>query len=146
MPAVIAFARRLPVGLLLAIFSACALPPPLPGQANGIYRLDYSGVYGTGRVDLQLAGGHVAGLGIGGPGPVFGGHYSWTPDRRLLRLQLRIHLPPLRQLVGDVAVVGAARQMMVAFDFSPDLDAGESWPVSLATQYGPIEGRFQRLE
>lgn len=134
--------------LLLAglIPAACAAPAPLPDQAAGLYRLDYSGVYGTGRIDLHLAGGRVAGLGAGGPGPAFGGHYAWARDRHLLRLALLIHLPPLRQQIGDVAVVGAAREMAVSFDFPPDLAAGGSWPITLATPYGPVEGRFQRLD
>lgn len=119
------------------------MPPPT--QAAGSYRLDYSGVYGTGRIDMTLQDGKVNGLNPRGPGPSYQGSYRQARDPRHVQIDLVAYLPPTRQVIGDVIILGTARQVPVRLEFPVDLDIGGRWPVHIETQAGPITGEITRL-
>jgi hypothetical protein len=134
--------RALLLGLLLA---GCGGDerPEFPANAAGNYRLDYSGVYGVGQVDLQLLAGKVSGFNLQGAGPSYRGFYRG--DGRMVTLDLIAHLPPAQQTVGGVVVTSTARDVMVQFSFPADLATGARWPIKIETQEGPITGTLSRL-
>jgi hypothetical protein len=133
--------RALLIGLLLA---ACA-GRPLPPKAEGSYQLDYAGVYGTGRIALALQDGKVSGLNSSGAGPSYRGFYRQASDPRQVQLDLIAHLPPTRQIIDGVTVIGTARDVLVRFAFPAGLSAGQRWPVRIETQAGRITGEITRL-
>jgi hypothetical protein len=134
--------RTLLMGLLLA---ACAERPAIPPTAEGGYQLDYAGVYGTGRIALVLHAGKVNGLNAQGAGPSYRGFYRQAKDPRQIELDLIAHLPPIRQIIDGVAVIGTARDIRVQFAFPADLGIGQYWPVRIETQAGRITGEITRL-
>ena len=70
---------------VILLLAACAgREPSFPAEAAGRYQLDYSGVYGVGRVALLLLDGQVRGLGAGAGGITYQGFYRWAPDGRLV--------------------------------------------------------------
>lgn len=129
------------------LLAACASEntPVFPSTAAGSYRLDYSGVYGVGQVDLQLSEGKVSGLNPKGGAITYRGFYRTARDVRFVTLDLIAHLPPVRQVVKNVAVVAAARDVAVRFDLPADLGAGGTWPVRIETQQGPVSGTVTRV-
>jgi hypothetical protein len=128
----------------LALIAACA-PVAAPINAAGNYRLDYSGVYGTGRIELMLQDGQVSGLNPHGAGLSYRGSYRQARDWRQVQIDLIAHLPPTRQILDGVAIVGTARELPVQFAFPADLDPGARWPVRIETQAGPITAEITRL-
>lgn len=132
--------------LLALMAGACARGGErqhFPAMAAGSYRLDYSGVYGVGRVDLLLADGKVSGLNAQGPGPSYRGAYRG--DGRMVQLDLVAHLPPSRQMIDGVVVINTAQDVPVRFEFPADLAVGARWPIEIATQVGLIKGEIARL-
>lgn len=141
------FAKIASNTLVLLLLAACAgREPSFPAQAAGRYQLDYSGVYGVGRVLLLLRDGQVSGLGAEAGGVTYRGFYRWAPDGRLAALDLIAHLPPFTSTVDGVRVVGTARDVQVRFDLPPDLGPGSRWPLRIETQHGPVSGTLTRLE
>jgi len=133
---------------LALLLSACAgrvADIPLPAQAAGSYRLDYSGVYGVGRVELQLREGRVSGLVPKAGAITYRGFYRTAADGRRMALDLIAYLPPVTQQVQGVAVVTTARDVLVQFELPPDLAPGHRWPVRIETQNGPVSGTVTRL-
>lgn len=130
-------------GLLLTM-AACA-PVPTPATAGGLYRLDYSGVYGVGRIDLALGDGQVSGLNPAGAGARYRGFYRPARDARQVLVDLIVHLPPIRQVIAGVSVIGTAREVPVQFAFPADLGTGQRWPIRIETQAGRITGEITRL-
>lgn len=128
--------------VVIALAAACTPAAP-PTHAAGLYRLDYSGVYGVGRVDLALADGQVSGL--SGAGPSYRGSYRQAKDPRQVQIDLIAHLPPTRQVVRGVSVIGTARDVPVQFDFPAGLGTGQRWPIRIETQVGGITGEITRL-
>lgn len=130
-------------GLLLAV-AACA-PVPTPPTVEGLYRLDYSGAYGVGRIDLALGDGQVAGLNPAGAGARYRGFYRPARDARQVLVDLIVCLPPTRQVVNGVSVIGTAQEVPVHFAFPADLGTGQRWPIRIETQTGRITGEVMRL-
>jgi hypothetical protein len=128
----------------LVLIAACAPVPP-PINAAGHYRLDYSGVYGAGRIELILQDGRVSGLNPRGTGPSYRGFYRLARDPRQVDIDLVAYLPPTRQILDGVAIVGTAREMPVQFAFPADLGRGARWPIRIETQAGPIRAEITRL-
>lgn len=134
--------------LVVLLLAACANPAsdiPFPAQAAGSYRLDYSGVYGVGRVDLLLRDGRVSGLAGTAGSITYRGFYRTAADGRRVALDLIAHLPPATQQVQGVTVVGTARDVLVQFDLPQDLTPGHRWPIHIETQNGPVSGTVTRL-
>jgi len=136
--------RALLIGLLLAGCTGHAAPP-FPATAQGSYQLDYAGVYGTGRIALALRDGKVSGLKPAGAGPSYRGLYRQAKDPRQVQIDLIVHLPPTRQIIGGVAVIGTGRDVLVPFAFPADLGPGQRWPIRIETQAGRITGEITRL-
>nr|WP_298683341.1 hypothetical protein [uncultured Dongia sp.] len=134
---------RLSFVLLLA---ACVTPATPPAEVAGSYRLDYSGVYGVGRVDLLLQDGQVSGLNPKAGAITYRGLYRTAKDGRNVTLDLIAHLPPVTQAVAGVAVVTTARDIPVRIDLPPDLAPGAHWLVRMETQSGPISAILTRLQ
>jgi hypothetical protein len=132
---------------VILLLAACAgREPSFPAEAAGRYQLDYSGVYGVGRVALLLQDGQVRGPGAGAGGITYQGFYRWAPDVRLVALDLIAHLPPFTSAVDGVRVVGTARDVPVQFELPPDLAPGARWPLRIGTQHGPVSGTLTRLD
>ena len=140
--------RRLLAAFCLALSACTTTPAPSaapPPAAEGLYRLDYSGVYGTGRVDLNLHDGKVGGLNPAGGAASYRGTYraGGMPDEILV--DLIVHLPPSRQVVAGVAIVGTAQDLPIRFSFPAHLGSNARWPIRIETVYGPISGQLARL-
>jgi hypothetical protein len=120
--------------------------PSIPADAAGQYRLDYSGVYGVGRVDLLLQGGKVSGLNPVAGAVSYRGFYRRDADGRWVWLDLVAHLPPVKQQLAGTAIIGTARDITVGFALPADLPPKGRWPVRLETQMGPVRGTVTRLE
>jgi hypothetical protein len=131
--------------LALAL-AACAAPLSAPSTVAGSYRLDYSGVYGVGRVDLLLRDGQVSGLNPKAGAIAYRGFYRTARNGRDVTLDLIAHLPPMTQAVAGVAVVSTARDVSVQVNLPPDLAPGARWPVRIETQSGPVSGTLMRLD
>lgn len=141
------FAKFTSHAVILLLLAACAgREPSFPAQAAGRYQLDYSGVYGVGRVLLLLQDGQVSGLGAEAGGITYQGFYRWAPDGRLAALDLIAHLPPFTSAVDGVRVVGTAQDVLAHFALPPDLAPGSRWPLRIETQHGPVSGTLTRLE
>ncbi|MDY0872193.1 hypothetical protein [Dongia rigui] len=132
-------------GILGLILITACTPGPPPITAAGHYRLDYSGVYGTGRIELMLQDGQVSALGVAEAGLDYRGSYRQAQDRRQVQVDLIVHLPPTRQIIDGVAIVGTAREMPVQFTIPANLDPGARWPIRIETQVGPIRADITRL-
>lgn len=130
---------------ILALTLAACAAQPVQRDAAGLYRLDYSGVYGIGRIDLALADGQVSSLNGTDAGPSYRGIYRRTKDPRQVRIDLIAHLPPTRQVIDGVTVIGTARDVPVQFAFPADLGTGQRWPIRIETQVGEITGEVTRL-
>jgi len=136
---------RLAALTLVLFLAACVTPTTPPSQVAGSYRLDYSGVYGVGRVDLLLQDGQVSGLNQNAGAISYRGIYHTAKDGRNVTLDLIAHLTPVTQQVAGVAVVSTARDVPVRLELPPDLAPGARWPVRIETQSGPVSGTFTRL-
>ncbi len=143
-PRIIAIIAGLVIAGLVIAVTACA-PVPTPPAAEGRYRLDYSGVYGVGRIDLALAEGRVSGLNPAGAGARYRGSYRPARDARQVLVDLIVHLPPIRQVIAGVSVIGTAQEVPVQLAFPADLGTGQRWPVRIETQAGRITGEITRL-
>lgn len=130
---------------LAALTLAACAPRPVHQDAAGLYRLDYSGVYGVGRIDLALADGQVSGLSPAGAGARYRGFYRQARDPRQVQIDLIAHLPPTRQVIDGVTIIGTAREVPVQFAFPADLGTGRRWPIRIETQAGRITGEIIRL-
>ncbi len=125
--------------------SACTTTPVPPSAAEGLYRLDYSGVYGTGRIDLDLHDGKVGGLNPAGGAASYRGTYHAGDNPDEILVDLIVHLPPSRQVVAGVVIVGTAQDLPIRFSFPAHLGSTARWPIRIETAYGPISGQLARL-
>jgi hypothetical protein len=140
--------RRLILVSLIGLTACVAAddPPPIAAAAAGQYRLDYSGIYGVGRVDLLLRDGKVSGLNPAAGAVSYRGFYRRDQSGQWVWLDLIAHLPPVKQQLAGTAIVGTARDVLVTFALPADLPLKGRWPVRLETQIGPVSGTVTRLE
>lgn len=126
-------------------FTACNTAPHWPSSAAGSYRLDYSGVYGTGQIDLELHDGRVSGFNPKGGGLSYSGDYRQARQQGQILITLLVYQPATRQKVKSVLVVSTARQVPIRFSLPADLAQEAHWPIRAETPHGPIQGEVTRL-